>query len=397
MTESQLDQLKRESSQSFIEENLLEDPSALILKHSKNDELPIKHLVEQIQAKQKAKKKLPSFYRKKGIVYPPLLSMEQCSSEQTARYKASIYQSESITDLTGGFGIDLFYFAQRYKNAVYVEKQKNLSLIASHNFKTFNCSNITVHQAFAEEYLASEEIRTDVYYLDPARRDSNNNKVFLIEDCTPNLKLIIPEILKRKKVILIKLAPMLDIQLALKSLPHVAEVHVVSLNNECKELLFLIKPEVVNEPLIKTINLTSIHDFNFEFSLSSETIKPTYGMPETYLYEPNASIMKAGAFNTLATKFKVKKLHVNTHLYTSTAYIHDFPGRTFKIKAISVINKKKLKKLIARQKANITVRNFPESVASIRKKTGITEGGHIYLFATTLLDESPVAIICNKD
>ncbi|WP_422361266.1 class I SAM-dependent methyltransferase [Reichenbachiella sp.] len=394
MSNSIIDILSPKGVREFIHSHLNDDPLTLVLQSKKYPDLPIREIAAQIQSRKKAQVKLPEWYEQEGIIFPHGVSMEQCSSEETAKYKASLVQGKSVVDLTGGFGIDLYYLSRQFKKAVYVEQNKELVHLADYNFGVLKAESIDRLYTTAEEYLSTENTPADIYYIDPARRDEANQKVFQIEDCTPDLNLILPQLLDRRAEVLIKLSPLLDINLALKVLPNVKEVHVVSVKNECKELLFRIVPNYEDETKRIAVNLVSGDQSLFEFL--DDDISPAFSQPLEFLYEPNASIMKAGGFNAVANSFYVSKLHRNSHLYTSKKHIENFPGRSFKILAQTVVNKKKLKPFLPQGKANITVRNYPLTVKEIRKKTGIKEGGEVYLFATTLMDGSLAMLVCTR-
>ena len=396
MSNSLIDIFRAEHVQAFIQEHLNDDPAALALQAKKYSDLPIREIAAQIQSRKKAELKLPEWFGHKAIIFPHGVSMEQCSSEETAKYKASLVQGQTVTDLTGGFGIDLYYLSKSFQKANYIERQDTLIELAEHNFKVLNANHIQRFHGTAEDFLAREKEPADLYYLDPARRDDANQKVFQIEDCTPDLNLIIPQLIERKAEVLIKLAPLLDVAQALEVLPGVKEVHVVSVKNECKELLFHLVPGYAGETKRIAVNLSKEKKEVFSFTEQDESQIPVFSQPLNYLYEPNASIMKAGGFQSVAKAFDVNKLHRNSHLYTSEELIKDFPGRSFKIVGITVLNKKKLKPFLPQGKANITVRNYPMTVKEIRQKTNIKEGGNVYLFATTLIDGSLAALVCEK-
>lgn len=397
MSQSLVDILRPASVRAFIQTHLTDDPVTLALQAKRYPDFPIREIAAQIQSKKKAKTKLPEWYGHETILFPHGVSMEQCSSEYTAKYKAALVSpGQSVTDLTGGFGVDLFFLSQRFQQANYVEQAEELVTLARHNFEQLGASQISLHHTTAETYLAAEHTAADMYYIDPARRDGANQKVFQIEDCTPDLSLILPILLERNAEILIKLAPLLDIHQALEALPHVKEVHIVSVRNECKELLFRLVPNYEGAAKRVAVNLSANAQELFEFTMPDELEIPSFSLPQDYLYEPNASIMKAGGFHSVAQAFAVSKLHRNSHLYTSAQLVDHFPGRAFRIVAQTVLNKKKLKPYLPKGKANITVRNYPMTVKDIRKKTGITEGGEVYLFATTLMDGSLAVLVCEK-
>lgn len=388
-------ELRRPDVREFILKHESEDPVALVLKYSKEESLPIQLISAQIAARQKAKIKLPLFYQHDKVIFPHGVSLEQCSSEATAKYKSTIFQGTSLTDLTGGFGIDSYFLSEGFKESNHVEQNTDLSELVNHNFEVLD-SKILCHNTTAEDFLASAVKKSDCYFIDPARRSESNDKVFRIVDCQPDLSQILPIILAQKARVLIKLSPFLDVKQALTELSHVSEVHVVSVSNECKELLFLIEAKFEGSPSIKTVNIKKDMTEHFEFTLDTQHSQPTFSPPQTYIYEPNASIMKAGGFNAITKKFDVIKLHPNTHLYTSESRVNEFPGRTFRLLNIESLSKKKIAPYLQKNKANITVRNFPGTVQSIRKKTGIKEGGEKYLFATTLLNGDHKILICEK-
>lgn len=376
----------------------------------KRDDMPM--LLAQIAGRQIAEKKIPSWYAVDDIFYPPHLSLEQSSSELTARYKASLLsgivegfplkadnQGRTFADLTGGMGVDFSFLSPYFKKAAYIEKDEQLCKIAAHNFGVLGLKNATIHCADAGTFL-SETPPLDCIYLDPSRRDNAGRKVFRIEDCTPNVLEIKPLLLEKSRFVMVKYSPMLDIALAVKSLGCVNAVHVVSVDNECKELIFLLSKEAVDEPLFSTVNLKKTGEKElFLFTMLQErACRVSFALePGRYLYEPNASILKAGAFKMVAKAYSLQKLHVSSHLYTSETLVPDFPGRVFEVDTFFVPNKKNLAVFLQQtKKANIAVRNYPMSVAEIRRKTGLAEGGDTYLFATTLHDEQKVWVICRR-
>jgi len=392
-----IDQLNKPEVRAFIKAHENDDPASLVLQSAQYPNLPIKLIAAQIKARKKAKSKIPEFYQQKGIIYPPGVSLEQSSSEQTAKYKAQLTSGKSITDLTGGFGIDTYYFAKNGTAVNYVEQNEDLCRLAVHNFDQLGIKNVRVFNESAAVFLNKTNAKIDWYYLDPARRNETNQKVFRIADCSPDLRQIVPGLIGLHANILIKLSPMLDIGMALNQLTNVREVHVVSVDNECKELLFWIDPAFDGEPLIVCANVRGVDVDMFQFAVSQESeTQAELSLPEKYLYEPNASIMKAGGMNSIALKYALKKLHRNSHLYTTSKPVDNFPGRGFKIIASTVLNKKKLQPYLPDWKANITIRNYPNAVNEIRAKTGLKDGGDVYLFATTLMDGSPKVLICEK-
>ena len=391
-------ELANNKVQAYIHTYEDSDPARLALTAKRDQHLPIQLIAAQIKSRQLAKRKLPELYQKEGVIFPHGVPMEQCSSELTAKYKATIVTGNSLTDLTGGFGIDAFYFSKVIENVVHVEQNAELSALVKHNSTLLELPIKCIY-ATAEEYLSSiEEKPADTYYLDPARRDANDHRVFMLQDCQPDLTSILPEIHKRKANCLIKVSPMLDIERALTTLPNVSEIHVVSVRNECKELLFLLDSKPRNNLTYHCVNIVNEYDRE-EFTISNteeNTAVCKFGEVSTYLYEPNASIMKASLFNSLAKRFDLVKLHRNSHLYTSDLFIEDFPGRAFRVIKKMALSKKSVRSEIPTLKANLTVRNYPMTVAQIRKQIGLKEGGDDYIFATTLITGEITGVLCEK-
>ncbi|MDR1714352.1 MAG: class I SAM-dependent methyltransferase [Prevotella sp.] len=380
----------------FIITHEADDVHSLALQAKQYPDIDMEMAIRQITGRKIAKEKIPSWYANDNIIYPKHLSMEQCSSEQTALFKASLCGGESMADLTGGLGVDCFFLAHGFNNAVYVEQQSELAEIAVHNFKILG-QDIKVVNEDAVSYLSSMP-PANLIYIDPARRDSTGRKTVLIEDCTPNILDIESLLEEKSKQVMIKLSPMLDITLAVKSVKSVSDVYIISVNNECKELLF-IKKGNTGKTLYHCVNIQNSNTDTYTFYKEDEdTISLNYTTKiAQYLYEPNASILKAGAYKSIAKAYSLDKLHPSSHLYTSDVLYEDFPGRKFVVDNICSLNKKDMKEYLSDIKqANITTRNFPLSVQEIRKKTGLKDGGDIYIFATTLADDRKVLLICHK-
>jgi len=379
----------------FINKNKKSSVAALMLKMPAFAIDP-KWVAAQIEGWQKASQKLPEWAGQENIVYPIRLSMEQCSSERTGLYKASITKGNTVVDLTGGFGVDTFYLSQSFNKSFYIEQQADLAQIAAHNFSVLGKKNIAVLTGDSEAVLKSIDEKIDLIYLDPARR-KELQKVFKLSDCEPDVVDLQEFYFSFSDSILIKTSPMLDISEAAKQLKGIREIHIVSVDNECKEVLYLLNKNFNDEPTFKCV-----HDYKkivqrFDFKNSEETQhKAVLSKPLIFLYEPNTSILKAGAFNSITQKYPVYKLHTSSHLYTSTEPIKDFPGRIFKISHIAGYDKKEIQALIPTGKANIQTRNFPDSVDEIRKKIKLKDGGSTFIFATTLQDSSKVLLICEK-
>ncbi|HET7732383.1 MAG TPA: SAM-dependent methyltransferase, partial [Paludibacter sp.] len=355
--------------------------------------------IRQINGKQKIKAKVPLFYNTDDILYPAQLSLEQSSSESTAKYKSSLCEGNTLVDLTGGFGVDCCFMSERFKQATYVERQEELCELATHNFQTLNKPHIWVIHAETEKYLIEME-HADWIFIDPARRSSSGKKVVLLSDCEPDVSALSTLLLQQATRVMIKLSPMMDITAAVNELPNSAEIHIVSVDNECKEVLLLLDQENHTNQKIRTINFgkknkTEVFEFYQEEEAGTQIEYATTA--EKYLYEPNASVMKSGAFKLIAKQCGLRKLHKNTHLYTSIKLSLDFPGRIFEVQNQWGNSKKELKELVEKNpKANISTRNYPLSVDELRKKLKIKDGGEVYLFGCTVGDDQKVIIECKK-
>lgn len=370
------------------------ETSNLIFSKCPFDNVDTKELVQQIESRKKIEKKLPLWFSTKQIFYPKKLNLEQTSSYKTAQYKASILKGETIADLTGGFGIDSYYFSEKFKQVDHFEHNPDLSEIAAHNFNILKKTNISCTSGDSLSLI--DKKKYDVIYLDPSRRHESKGKVFFLNDCEPNVPKNFEYLLERCNTLLIKTSPMLDITVGLKELSKVVEIHIVAVNNEVKELLWVINSLNTSKINVKTVNIKSDHTENFDFTLNEQTEFNNTSLPLAYLYEPNAAIMKSGAFHLLKSKYAVNKLQQHTHLYTSDTLI-EFPGRRFKINEVVPYSKKEIKKALTFSKANISIRNFPESVELLRKKWKIKSGGDVYLFFTTTNDQKKVMLICSKE
>lgn len=382
--------------QNFINERLSASIPKLIFKGSPFKECTIQELAQQIESKKKCEKKLPTWFQGKNIYYPNKLNIEQTSSEITAKHKSTLVHGSSLIDLTGGFGIDAYYFSKVFKTVVHCEINTSLSEIVTHNYKQLNRSSIKTISKDGIEYLLSNSNKYDCIYVDPSRRNETKGKVFLLKDCIPNIPKYLDKLFQHTNNLLIKYSPILDIKSALKELKFTKEVHVIAVKNEVKELLFLLEKDFDSVPIIKTINIVDeeVQSFNFELN-NNNSDSSEYNHPLKYLYEPNAAILKSGGFHEVTSKFDVFKLHQHSHLYTNTNLI-DFPGRRFVIKHCLSADKRLIKKHLPKLKANVTTRNFPQSVNEIRKRYKLKDGGGFYLFFTTDLTEKLVVLICEK-
>lgn len=382
------------SAQEFINSNLNSNISKILFKGTSFADVSTQELVTQIEAKKRCLKKLPTWFNLDNIYYPNKLNIEQTSSELTAKYKSELVDGDSIIDLTGGFGVDCFYFSKRFKNVTHCEINSDLSEIVSYNYQQLKVDNIDTLNVDGIKYLQNSSVKFDWIYIDPSRRNDIKGKVFLLNDCLPNVPENLDELFEYSNSILIKASPILDITSAINELNSVKEIHVVAVNNEVKELLFLLEKGYASVINIKTVNIQKEQNQYFEFK-RKETETPNYGLPKKYIYEPNAAILKSGGFAELAIQLQLDKLHQHSHLYTSDELI-DFPGRKFELKHNIPFDKKELKKLIPNNKANITTRNFPLTVSQIRKKTGLKDGGEQYLFCTIDCINKNIILICQK-
>ena len=368
----------------------------LLLKKPVFEDVTNAELVAQIEAKKKCKTKLPTWYNCNNCYYPNKLNIEQTSSETAASYKASIISGKHIIDITGGLGVDSYYFSKKFEQVIHCEINTNLSSIVKHNFTQLGCKHIccinddgiAVLDSYKKHYF-------DAIYIDPSRRHDVKGKVFLLKDCLPDITVHLDSFLEVTNTILLKVSPLLDIRNTLRDLRFVSEVHIVAIKNEVKELLFLIeKTKTEANPTIKAINLDGANESSFSFRLN-ETYEVHYENPKYYLYEPNNAILKSGGFNAVAKVYGLGKLAQHSHLYTSNELI-EFPGRSFEILDVVKFNKKVLKKQYGGSQVNITTRNFPKTVSVLRKELQLKDGGNDYWFFTTLSDNQKVVVFCRK-
>ncbi len=394
-----LDQLSP-NEKAFVQEHIQEDVNHLLLKFGTTKAFDIKKLASQISARQKALKKLPEWYENFNLIFPPALSIEQASSEATAKFKAGILNGELLVDITGGTGIDHYYLSKNFKHTIYIEYIEKICRVAQYNFKILKAKHIQVLCDNSITFLKSATLQADWLYADPARRDSNNNKVVLLSECTPDLIENLALLYKTARNLMFKTSPLLDISKAVKELGGIFQVFIIGSGNECKELLFHLNKDknVINyQRNVRILNTDGsvISALDYTTQEESEAIV-TYSHPTDYLYEPHAAVLKAGFFNILCSKYKIDKLAPSSHLYTSKIMVTDFPGRLFKVVATCKPDRNELYKIIGTDKANISIRNFPSKVQDLRKKLGLKEGGDCYLFATTLADKKKVIVITEK-
>jgi hypothetical protein len=375
------------------------DVNEFLLKYKSFHQIPASILADQINGRQKAKHKLPLYYSNTQIIYPPTVNLEQSSSERTAKFKLSFIQELFKTkvkegvDLTGGFGVDALFLSKAFHQYHFVEPNPKLISIARHNHQSLDAKNIAYDNLFAEEFLKTIPGKFDLVYIDPSRRTSANKKVFSLTECEPDVLALKTLINEKSEYLLIKTSPLLDLQLAINQLSDVQKIVVLAVDNECKEVLFLCGKHASSDPHIQSVNISARNTEVFISSLWEEKMAVTeFGPPQKYLYEPNAAILKAGAFKTVADRFKIKKLHVNTHLYTSENLIDNFPGRIFQIEAVVKPDPKTLKPYFPEGKANITTRNYPLSPNDLKKKTKLNDGGEKYLIGFTTGNEKALVV-----
>ena len=390
----------------FIHAHQEEDVRRLALKAAPPG-VDLRAALQQIGGWQAARRKLPSWAAKEGLLFPPRVPMEQCSSEATARYKRDIVRRwleacdaavpRTLIDLTGGFGIDFSFLATLFTHAVYMEQQPELCRLAAHNFKVLGLEQAEIRETDSAR-SPEDWPEAACCFADPARRDTAGRKTVAIGDCTPDLSALQADIRRKAAFALIKLSPMLDITEALRSMSHIAEVHAVGVQGECKELLLVMTREATGGVTFHCANLASGQpDFCFTRTEEEEAACTYADQPGAYLYEPNAAIMKCGGFRSLAARYGLRMLHPHSHLYTSEECRADFPGRVFAVEAYTGFGKKETKHLLqGLRQANLSVRNFPETVEALRRRLKLKEGGETYLFATTLHDGSHVLLRARK-
>ena len=388
---------------SFIRSHTPEEAEKLLLAASRYPEIDVPFAVEQLLARRQVRDKLPSWHANEDVVYPSRLAAEQCSSEATARYKQALARGGSCCDLTGGLGVDAFYFAQRVAKVTYVERFAAYCEAAAHNFAVLGAGNIRVVQGDARELAG--KVEADTFYIDPARRGEGNRRVFALTDCEPDVLQLKAALLGKAKRVVVKISPMADIGETLRLLPETREVHVLAVRNECKELLFVLEGASPALPP-EEVAVHAVHlmpggkgQEELAFTLQEERDAPliTADAVGKYLYEPHAALLKSGAFKLAAVRCGVQKLHRHSHLYTSTEACGHFPGRHFRVEACHAFSGKLLKSLCHEiPQAHIATRNFPLTVAELRQRSRIREGGEIYLFATTLGKGEKVIIETRK-
>lgn len=383
----------------FIKKQIQTDPNALLLAAKKYPDMDIPFVVDQITCRKQIKDKLPAWYANYDLYFPAKITTEQCSSEQTASYKQRLASGNIACDMTGGLGIDTYYISRNFEKFFYLERYEAYCDAARHNFNVLGASNIDVLNGDSIQLL-TDLPSLDLIYVDPARRSDCNKRLYDLSECEPNVVDLAPILLSKAKKLIVKVSPMADIHRCIELIPQVKRIHVLSVRNECKELLLEVdSTEESKDVEIVCVNFPVTGEQSFSFFFNAEKSAPlnVVNTVHKYLYEPNASILKAGAFKSVATQFGIKKLHQHSHLYTSSELITDFPGRIFEVIEVDGFSKKWLQ-TASKQigQANLTTRNFPMTVAEIRKRSKLQEGGSLYLFATTLSDDQKVIVSCEK-
>lgn len=382
--------------QAFLRQRITSVPATLALKKSPFADVTAAELANQLDGLQRSRKKLPLWFDTPMIYFPSLLAMEQTSSALTAQYKGTLIpQGCSLIDLTGGYGVDTYYFSKQAKEVVHCELNEDLSQIATHNANALQSKNIRFIASDGLAYLREDHhLSFDVIYIDPSRRILQQ-KVFRLRDCEPNVVDESPFLLEKAKKIIIKAAPLLDIKAALTELHQVKEVHVMSVQNECKELLFILEPNYTAPPTYHCVALTNNKKKTFIFTAAQEASShPVYSEPLRYLYEPDAALLKGGCFRCIASSYHLKKLHQHTHLYTADVVNTSFIGRVFEV--ISTTPYGEFKKQKETFTANVSSRNFPLKPEALKKKHHIKDGGHDYLFFCTAPDGSLLVVHSRK-
>lgn len=376
--------------QQYISYHINDDVAKIALSKSRFKNVNSKELAEQIDSKKRCGKKLPLWYQTLGIYYPPKISIEQASSQLTAEYKSNLISGNKVLDLTGGFGVDSYFFSRKADTVVHCELNSELSDIAKHNSSCLQTNNIEFFNGNGIQFLKETAQNFDTIFIDPSRR-IEAQKVFFLKDCEPNVMEHLDLLLAKSLRVIIKTSPLLDIHSGLRELRNVAEIHILSVKNDCKELLWIIDSKPPIETVVKCALLTE--GIRFEFKLDDEKkveIK-NFSAPLTYLYEPDVSLLKSGAFKTIAESYNLSKLALNTHLYTSDVLNKAFAGRIFKVTAVNAYNS--LANKVIQKQANVVSKNFPLSVDELRKKYKIKDGGSNYQFFTSATASNKLIVI----
>ena len=380
--------------QEFINSSLQANISKLALSKNPFPKEDWKEIINQIVSKKKSNQKLPTWFATEGIYYPASISIEQTSSETTAKYKSELISGTLLIDLTGGFGVDDYYFSKKFEHVIHCEKNTTLSEIVQHNYAVMNVKNITCLAQNSTDILGQSDKKFDWIYIDPSRRSDIKGKVFLLKDCLPNVPENLSLYFSKSNSILIKTAPILDITAGCMELENIKAIHIVAVDNEVKELLWILEKDYSGEIEIHAVNIQKEKTDTNTFILGEHS-PANFGLPKQFLYEPNAPLLKYGGVNYLCDALHITKLHPHSHLFTHIELV-DFPGRRFIINEVIPFKKENLKKQLEGKKMNITTRNFPLTVEEIRKKYKIADGGTVYAFFTTNINDEKIVLLCTK-
>jgi len=394
-----LTEVQESELRAFVTQHFQDNLAQLALKKNLVKGLENRFVLNQIYGAKKAKTKLPFLFNTPQVLYPAKVSVEQSTSQRVAEWKAELVGGASLLDMTGGFGVDSFFFSKKVNKVTYIEAQSDLFQIVQHNFQLLKATNIDTFNTNSTDFLKTTKLQFDWIYLDPARRDKSGNRKIGLADYLPNILELKSLLFQKGNKVLLKTSPMLDIQQAVQQLGTVRKIWIIAVQNEVKELLFLLDARITSpttKPVVACVNLKKeTGELIYQPNLSANK-ELNYAFPKKYLYEPNAAILKAGLFKEVAIDFGLDKLHPNTHLYTSESLIKDFPGRVFVCEATLAYQRKLIAPYLTNQQANIATRNFPYTVVQIKKKLKIKDGGLTYLFGVTLMDEKLKVLVCKK-
>lgn len=374
--------------QQFILDHEHDDERDLILKMPSFNGVDIKMIATQISGRRKARTKLPTYYQTRGVVYPPTVNLEQCSSERTGQYKTTILAAflgspvQAVADLTGGLGVDSYCFSKIARRVDYVERDSALGAIALHNHRALGITHIHHHTASGQLFLSETTAKYDCIFLDPSRRTGDGNRVFKLSECEPNVVAWLPTLLTRASCVMIKVSPWLDVQQGLRELTGVEAVYILAVDNDCKELLYVCRPGFMGDPHITAVNLKKDSEEAFSFTFAEERdCVAAFSSPQRYLYEPHAAILKGGAFKLIASRYALNKLQAHTHLYTSDVLVSNFPGRVFAIESLMKSSPGEARRYFPDGMANVITRNYPLAPAQLLQKVSLKEGGTKFLLA----------------
>ena len=383
--------------EAFIQDHFNDDLRSLRLQRDRYPDIDIDLAINQIVGRKKASTKLPGWAATPGILFPPPVSMEQCSSELTAKFKAELVSGKTLIDLTGGFGVDSYYMSEQFEELIFVEHNNNLLDLVSQNFQVLDFRRVWFIHSEGISFLNRFPKKVDWIYLDPTRRGDSNKRVFLLEDCQPNIVEHQELLLEKADHVLFKLSPMIDIAALKRSLRNIAEIFVVAVRNEVKELLIHCRAGIPEDHEITVQAINLLNDKHREVYLADHAeAASSFSEPQKYIYEPNKAILKAGLQDNLATAYQLNKLETHSHFYTSDYLNGEYPGRVFHLSQIVKAKEKEIRKHLPDQKANIISRNFPLSAPQLYQKLKITPGGEQYLLATTLHDGKKTLLLCQR-